>query len=78
MKSVGNMEKALAAVTCEMSSKMTELSMQMASVIEKTSQQSAGSAREVLDRAGALTTRSAEQLAQLLERHSLETAKSMS
>ena len=74
-ESLGTMEKALAAITCEMSCKMTEFSIQMASVIEKTSQQSAGSAREVLDQAGALTTRSAEQLAQLLERHSLEMGK---
>ncbi len=74
-KSMGIMEKALAAMTCEISRKMTELSMLMTSVIEKTSQHSTGSAKEVLDRAGILTMRSAEQLAQLLERHSTVTAK---
>ncbi len=73
--SVGNMEKALAAITCDMSRKMTELSTQMAAVIEKTSERSAGSAKEVLDQAGSLTARSAEQLALLLESHSAEMAK---
>ena len=74
-ESVGSMEKALAAITCDMSRKMTELSTQMASVIEKTSERSAGSAKEVLDQAGSLTARSAEQLAMLLESHSAEMAK---
>ncbi len=73
--SVGNMEKALAAITCDMSRKMTELSTQMAAVIEKTSERSSGSAKEVLDQAGSLTARSAEQLALLLESHSAEMAK---
>ncbi|MBA4391694.1 MAG: hypothetical protein C0399_12275 [Syntrophus sp. (in: bacteria)] len=73
--SVGNMEKALAAITCDMSRKMTELSTQMAAVIEKTSERSAGSAKEVLDQAGSLTARSAEQLALLLASHSAEMAK---
>lgn len=73
--SVGNMEKALAAITCDMSRKMTELSTQMAAMIEKTSERSAGSAKEVLDQAGMLTAKSAEQLAMLLESHSAEMAK---
>ena len=44
----------------------------MAAVIEKTSERSTGSAREVLDQAGSLASRSTEQLAALLERHSAE------
>jgi methyl-accepting chemotaxis protein len=74
-ESVGSMEKALAAITCDMSRRMTELSAQMASVVENISERSAGSAKEVLDQAGSLTARSAEQLALLLESHSAEMAK---
>jgi chromosome segregation ATPase len=62
----------MAAITLDMSRKMTDLSAGMAAVIEKASERSAGSAREVLDRAGSLASRSAEQLAALLERHSAE------
>ena len=74
-ESMGSMEKALAAITCDMSRRMTELSTQMASVVENMSERSAGSAKEVLDQAGSLTARSAEQLALLLESHSAEMAK---
>jgi len=72
---MGSMEKAFAAITLDMSRKMTDLSTQMAAVIEKTSERSSGSAREVLDQAGSLAARSAEQLATLLERHSTEMSK---
>lgn len=74
-ESMGSMEKAMAAITLDMSRKMTDLSAQMASVIEKTSERSTGSAREVLDQAGTLASRSTEQLAALLERHSTEMSK---
>jgi methyl-accepting chemotaxis protein len=71
-ESMGSMEKAMAAITLDMSAKMTDLSTQMAAVIEKASEKSAGSAEKVLDRAGSLASRSTEQLAVLLERHSAE------
>ncbi len=74
-ESVDYMEKAMAAITCDISRRMTELSTQMASVVEKISEQSAGSTRQILDHAGMLTARSAEQLTQLLEHHSAEMAK---
>jgi hypothetical protein len=74
-ESVGAMEKAVTAITCDMSRKITELSGQMAAVIEKTSAKSAGSAKEVLDQAASLTARNAEQLALLLKNHSGEMAK---
>ena len=74
-ESMGSMEKAMAAITLDMSRKMTDLSTQMAAVIEKTSERSTGSAREVLDQAGSLASRSTEQLAALLERHSAEMSK---
>ncbi len=71
-ESMGSMEKAMAAITLDMSSKMTDLSNRLSAVIEKTSERSTGSAREVLDQAGSLASRSTEQLAALLERHSAE------
>jgi ABC-type transporter Mla subunit MlaD len=74
-ESVGAMEKAVTAITCDMSRKITELSGQMAAVIEKTSEKSAGSAKEVLDQAASLTARNTEQLALLLKNHSGEMAK---
>jgi Mg2+ and Co2+ transporter CorA len=69
------MEKALAAITCDMSNKITELSAQMTSVVRTISEQSANSTREVLNHAEALTDRSAEQLTLLLKTHSEEMAK---
>jgi len=74
-ESMGSMEKAMAAITLDMSRKMTDLSTQMAAVIEKTSERSTGSAIEVLDQAGSLASRSTEQLAMLLEGHSAEMSK---
>ncbi|OPY71337.1 MAG: Chromosome partition protein Smc [Syntrophorhabdus sp. PtaU1.Bin050] len=74
-ESMGSMEKAMAAITLDMSRKMTDLSTQMAAVIEKTSERSTGSAIEVLDQAGSLASRSTEQLAMLLERHSAEMSR---
>jgi len=71
-ESVGSMEKAIAAITLDMSHKMTDLSTRMAAVIEQASQRSMGSTREVLDHAGSLASRSTEQLAALLEKHSAE------
>ena len=74
-ESVGSMEKAIAAITLDMSHKMTDLSTRMAAVIEQASQRSMGSTREVLDHAGSLASRSTEQLAALLEKHSAEMAR---
>jgi hypothetical protein len=74
-ESVGSMERAMAAITLDMSLKMTDLSDRMVAVIEKTSETSTGSAREVLDQAGSLASKSAEQLAVLLERHNDEMSR---
>jgi hypothetical protein len=71
-ESMGSMEKAMAAITLDMSHKMTDLSTRMAAVIEQASERSTGSARGVLDQAGSLASRSVDQLAALLERHSAE------
>ena len=74
-ESMGTMEKAMAAITLDMSRKMTDLSTRMAAVIEKTSETSTGSAREVLDQAGALASKSTEQLSALLERHTADMSR---
>jgi ABC-type transporter Mla subunit MlaD len=71
-ESMGSMEKAMAAITLDMSHKMTDLSTRVAAVIEQAFERSTGSARGVLDQAGSLASRSADQLAALLERHSAE------
>ena len=73
--SVGAMEKAMAAITCDMSRKITDLSEQMAAVIAKASETSTGTVREVLDHAGSLSSQSAGQLALLLKKHGEEMAK---
>ncbi len=74
-ESMGSMERAMAAVTLDMSAKMADLSTRMAAVIERTSERSAGSAEKVLDRAGSLAARSAEQMAALIEQQGAEMAR---
>ncbi len=71
-ESTGSMERALASITFDMSNKVIEVSKQMADVLEKNSEISADRTREVLDQAGSLSSRSTEQLARLLERHSAD------
>ncbi len=74
-ESTGSMQRAIAAITCDMSSKVLDLSAQMAGVIEKASEKSNSTTRKLMDHAGSLSARSAEQLAQLFERHSAELTK---
>ena len=66
-ESMGSMEKAVAEITLDMSRSMSDLLTKAASVIERTSERSADGAREALDRACALASRSTEQFAALLE-----------
>jgi hypothetical protein len=74
-ESTGSMERTIAAITSDMSKKMLDLSAQMARVVVQTSENSTTRAREVLDQAGSLSSRSAEQLARLLEHHDTELTK---
>lgn len=71
-ESTGSMERALASIAFDMSSKVIDLSKQMGEALERSSERSADRTREVLDHAGSLSSQSAEQLARLLERHSAE------
>lgn len=74
-ESLGSIEKVLAAVTLELSQKVTDLSFQMASVIEETSGKSTQAAKKVIEQVGTVSTRSAEQLEKLLARHTLEVTR---
>jgi hypothetical protein len=71
-ESIGTIERTLAAVTLDLSNKVTDLTVQMASMVEDASERSTKSAKDILDQAGNLSSRSAEQLSHLLERHSSE------
>jgi hypothetical protein len=74
-ESMGSMERTLAAITLDISDKVTDLSTRMAAKVEQASERSARSAKEALAEAGSLSSRSAQQLAQLLERHIAELTK---
>ena len=71
-ESMGSMERSLAAVTGDISNRVTDLSAQMAARVEEASERSTKRAKEVLDEAGSLSSRSAQHLARLLEMHSVE------
>jgi hypothetical protein len=66
-----------AAITCDMYRRMTELPRRNASVVEKNLRTIGRHTRQILDHAGTLTARSAEQLTQLLESHSQKWPRSM-
>jgi hypothetical protein len=74
-ESMGSMERTLAAITLDISDKVTDLSTRMAAKVEQASERSTKSAKEALAEAGSLSSRSAQQLAQLLERHIAELTK---
>ena len=68
-ESIISVQQALAAITTDVSNKVSDLSRQMASIIQETSGTSTKAAKEIIDKAGTLSSRSAENLAKLLERH---------
>jgi hypothetical protein len=74
-ESLGSVEKVLATVTLDVSQKVSDLSLQMASVIEETSGRSTLAAKQVIEQASTVSARSAEQLERLLERHASEVAR---
>ncbi len=74
-ESMGSMERTLAAITLDISDKVTDLSARMTAKVEQASERSARNAKEALAEAGSLSSRSAQQLAQLLERHIAELTK---
>jgi len=74
-ESTESIQRTIAAITFDMSNRMMDLSAQMANVVAKTSESSTSRAKEVLDQAGSLSSRNAEQLTLLLERHGNELTK---
>jgi hypothetical protein len=67
--SVGNMSATLTAVVHSLSSDVKTLSEQMSTTMQESSQQATGAANAMIERADSWSTRNAEQLATLLEKH---------
>jgi hypothetical protein len=68
-ESMGSMEKALAAVTVDISNKVMDLSAQVAVTLEKTTESSNKNVKEALREAGSLSSQNIHRLAKLLEAH---------
>ena len=66
-ESMGSMEKALAAVTVDISNKVMELSARVAATLEKTTESSNENVKEALREAGSLSSQNIHRLAQLIE-----------
>lgn len=67
--SVTEMSATLTAVTHNLSEKVSELGEQMSQAIKESSDNATGAAKEVIHKAGAWTSKSAEQLDQLVEKY---------
>lgn len=67
--SVNEMSATLTAVTHGLSEKVSQLGEQMTRVIKESSDNATGAAQEVIHKAGVWTSRSAEQLDQLIEKY---------
>ncbi|MDA8214250.1 MAG: hypothetical protein M0Z64_03110 [Nitrospiraceae bacterium] len=67
--SVTEMSATLTAVTHNLSEKVSELGEQMSQAIKESSDNATGAAQEVIHKAGAWTSKSAEQLDQLVEKY---------
>lgn len=67
--SVAEMSSALAAITRELSETVADLGEQMSQTIKKSSDNATDAAQEVIHKAGAWTSKSAEQLDQLAEKY---------
>ena len=67
--SVSQMTTTLTEVVHNLSSQVTELGQQMSQTVTASAGEATGVARAVIERADQWSTRSAEQLAQLLEKH---------
>jgi ABC-type transporter Mla subunit MlaD len=67
--SVGNMSATLTAVVHSLSSDVRTLSEQMSTTMQESSQRATGAASAMIERADSWSTRNAEQLAALLDKH---------
>jgi hypothetical protein len=71
-ESIGSIERAMSAVTANISDQVGDLTDRMAAKVQESTESSAKNAKLLLDEAGLLNSRTALQLAQLMERHSAE------
>jgi hypothetical protein len=67
--SVNHITTTLTAVVHDLSTRVTELGQQMSQTVTASAGEATGAARDVIEKAGQWSTRSAEQLVQLLEKH---------
>jgi hypothetical protein len=67
--SVNHITTTLTAVVHDLSTQVMELGQQMSQTVTASAGEATGAARDVIETAGQWSTRSAEQLAQLLEKH---------
>jgi hypothetical protein len=67
--SVNHITTTLTAVVHDLSTRVTELGQQMSQTVTASAGEATGMARAVIERADQWSTRSTEQLAQLLEKH---------
>ena len=67
--SVNHITTTLTVVVHDLSTRVTELVQQMSQTVTANAREATGGARAVIERADQWSTRSAEQLAQLLEKH---------
>lgn len=67
--SVGNMSTTLTAVVHSLSTDVTKLSEKLSLTMQESSQQATGAANALIERADSWSTRNAEQLAALLDKH---------
>lgn len=74
-ESIGSIERTMSAVTTNISDKVSDITAHMAAKVQESSEASTKSAKQLLDEAGTLNSRTALHLAQLMERHSAELTK---
>jgi methyl-accepting chemotaxis protein len=71
----GSLERTLSVLASDMSGKVMDLSTQLTAVLERNSEQATERVKGILNEAGTLSARSAEQIASLFERHAVELGK---
>jgi len=74
-ESINSIERTVSQVTSEISHKVTDLTAHMAKAVQESSETSVKSARQLLEEAGALNSRTALHLARLMEKHGAELTK---
>ena len=74
-ESLGSVQHALAAVTVDISNKVADISVQMASMVEDSTAKSKEAAEEIVGKAGELSLQSASNLERLMEKQTAGLAR---